>query len=137
MSLGPEHFLPSLGKLLLSLFSDRSALAPSIEKRVIMIRVTPSTEEKKASSSLSSELLRKIGAAYNSYRGQLMDVVAHAQPFISQVSYSFQEDLNKLASSSPEQAFSPLSVAYIQSAFLDEVGPQHGSGQNKLAFAGV
>lgn len=138
MGLGPGHFLGPLARLLMPFFSQRSALAPAVEKRIIVIAGGPTGKEKKATSSHSSELLRKIGAAYNSYRGQLMDLVAHSQNLIGEVAYPFQADFRKLSSASPEEIFSPLSVAYIQSAFLDEVGPRRESGQNKLAFvAGV
>jgi len=138
MDLGPGHFLGPLARLLIPFFSQRSALSPAVEKRIIVISGGRPGKEKKSSSSHSSELLRKIGAAYNSYRGQLMDLVAHSQNFIGEVAYPFQADFRKLSSASPEEIFSPLSVAYIQSAFLDEVGPRRESGQNKLAFvAGV
>lgn len=120
------------------LFSQRSALAPAIEKRIIVVAGGPPGKEKKSSSSHSTELLRKIGAAYNTYRGQLMDLVAHSQNLLAEVAYPFQADFRKLSSASPEEIFSPLSVAYIKSAFLDEVGSRRESGQNKLAMlAGV
>ena len=133
MKLGPESFLAPLARLLLPLLKDRSALAPSLERRAMSLGDTSDKKEKKGSSSHPSPLLRKIGAAYNSYRAQLMDLVAHAQPLIGETAYPYQADLRKLSSAAPEEVFSPLSVAYLQSAFLDEVGPRHESGQYKLA----
>jgi hypothetical protein len=138
MDLGPGHFLGALAKLLMPLFSKRSALAPAIEKRVVTGGGGASGKEKKGSSSHSTELLRKIGAAYNSYRGQLMNLAAHSQTLISESAYPFQSEFRKLSSADPEEIFSPLSVAYLQSAFLNEVGPRRESRQNKLAtVAGV
>lgn len=135
MQLGPEDFMSSIARLLLPFLAARSAIAPAIEKRVIMIGTTDSKKEKKASSSLPTNLLRKIGAAYNAYRGQLMDLAAHAQNLIEDSAYPFQADLRKLSSASPEALFSPLSVAYIKTAFMDEVGARHESG-HKLADSG-
>ena len=138
MDLGPEHFLGPLAKLLMPLFSHRSALAPAIEKRVIVISGSAPPKEKRGSSSHTTELLRKIGAAYNSYRGQLMDLAAHSQNLIADTAYPFEAELRKLSSADPEEIFSPLSVEYIKSAFLNEVGPRRENGQNKLAMcAGV
>lgn len=118
LSLGSSDFLPALVRLLLPLLMDRSALAPSIERRVLIVSGTPQ-KEKKASSSLSSDLLRKISAAYNSYRDQLMELVAHSQDLIGGSSAS-PVDFRKLSSANPEDVFSPLTVEYLQTAFLDE-----------------
>lgn len=138
MDLGPQHFMVALARLLMPLFASRSALAPAVEKRVVTISLGSPEKEKKASSSHSTELLRKIGAAYNSYRGQLMDLAAHSQDLIAGTAYPFEVELRKLSSAAPEEVFSPLSVAYIKSAFLNEVGPRHESGPSNLAMvAGV
>lgn len=138
MDLGPQHFMGALARLLMPLFASRSALAPAVEKRVVTISLGSPEKEKKASSSHSTELLRKIGAAYNSYRGQLMDLAAHSQDLIAGTAYPFEVELRKLSSAAPEEVFSPLSVAYIKSAFLNEVGPRHESGPSNLAMvAGV
>jgi hypothetical protein len=135
MKLGPDSFLAPLAKLLLPLFNARSALAPAIEKRVL-ISEGKTQKEKKGSSSLSSELLRKMGAGYNTYREQLMNLAAHAQPLLEQTAR--QGDLLKLSAASVDEAFSPLSVAYIKHAFMDELGARRENGLNpELATAGV
>jgi len=137
MELGASSFLAPLARLLLPFFDARSALAPAIEKRVLVSR-EKTQKEKRGSSSLSSELLRKMGAGYNTYREQLMNLASHAQPLLGQTAYPHQADLLKLSSASVEEAFSPLSVAYIERAFKDEFGVRHESGHNPLpAFAGV
>lgn len=118
MSLGSSDFLPALIRLLLPLLSARSAVAPALHGRLV-ISSMPSLQEKRGSSSLSSPLLRKISAAYNSYRDQLMELAAHAQDLMGGSSAS-PIDFRKLSSASPEEVFSPLSVEYIQTAFLDE-----------------
>lgn len=121
MPLGSSDFLPALVRLLLPLLSARSAIAPALEGRLI-ISTMPALQEKKGSSSHSSPLLRKISAAYNSYRDQLMELVAHAQDLMGGSSAS-PTDFRKLSSASPEEVFSPLTVEYIQTAFLDERAP--------------
>jgi hypothetical protein len=134
MQLGPEDFVPSLAKLLLPLLASRSALAPAIEHRVLTVSSSPE-KKKKASSSHPSLLLSKISAAYNSYRKQLMDLAVHAQPLIAKTAY--QADLLKMATAAPAEVFSPLSVAYLKTAFLDEVGPGAEGGEVKQARADV
>jgi hypothetical protein len=134
LSLGADHIVPSLIRLLLPLLASRSALAPSIERRVIVMSGSPSMQ-KKGSSSLSSPLLRKIGAAYNSYRSQLMELAAHAQDALGKATSPFEGEFRKLAAASPEEVFSPLSVAYLQTAFLDELGEERFV--TKQAQAGV
>ena len=136
MRLDPKDFLLPLAKLLLPLLLHRSAIAPAVERRLVLAKEHPSSKEKRGSSSLSSDLLRKMGAAYNSYRNQLMELVAHAQDLIGEASSSSQVDFRKLAAASPEEVFNPLSVSYLETAFLDEVG-EAATYQNKLAQAGV
>lgn len=133
LSLGPERFMSSLARLLLPLLPHRSALAPSIERRVVMVTGSTPKKEKRASSSHYANLLRKIAAAYNSYREQLMDLASHSQNLIGGAAYPGQSELHKLSAAAPEEVFSPLSVAYIQSAFLDEVGSRHDGGKYNLA----
>jgi hypothetical protein len=138
MDLGPDHFLGPLARLLLPFMSHRSALAPAVERRVVVISGSLPEKHKRASASHSYEVMRKISAAYNSYRSSLMNLAAYSQDLIEKVAYPSDSELRKLSSASPEEVFSPLSVAYIQSAFLDEVGPRHENGQQKLAMsAGV
>lgn len=118
MQLSSSDFLPALVKLLLPLLMSRSAIAPALEGR-LLISASSTPKEKRGSSSLSSDLLRKISAAYNSYRDQLMELVAHAQDLMGGSSAS-PVDFRKLSSASPEEVFSPLTVEYIANAFLDE-----------------
>lgn len=119
LGLGEDHFAEDLLRVLLPLLMSRSALAPSVERRVVMVRVQPA--EKTASrTSISSDVLRKISAAYNDYRASLVDLVPHAQTLLG--SSGSSGELQKWASAPVEQVFSPLSVAYIKTAFLDEVG---------------
>jgi hypothetical protein len=125
VEMGKDFFLPSLAKLLLPLLAIRSALGPSVERRAIML---PQAEEKKVASptSISSDLLAKLGAAYNGYRRGVMEIVAHSQTLFSP---SSERDLSKLASAPPKEVFTPLAVAYLKNAFLDEFGV---SGQGVL-----
>lgn len=132
LELSSKDFIPALVRLLLPLLMARSAIAPAIEQRVIMVSGTPQ-KEKRGCSSLSSDLLRKIGAAYNSYRGQLMELVAHAQDLLEGGSSTSQSEFRKLSSASPEEVFSPLTVEYLNQAFLDE----QAEPEIKQARAGV
>ena len=130
--LSPASFSPLLAKLLAPFMGGRSAFGPSIEKRVL---VSGSTREEKraASSSLSSELLRKIGAAYNGYRTGVMDLVTHAQDFAANTP-GVDASFNKLASTPVDSLITPLTAQYLKLAFWDEVGPacirQRGEGES-------
>lgn len=119
--MGPSFFSPVLAKLLFSLMGSRSAFGPSIEKRVL---VTPgkTEESEKRATSHSSALLRKMGAAYNGYRQNVMELVANTQDLILSAGLPPSGDLYKLASAPVEEVFTPLSFAYLTSAFLDEMG---------------
>lgn len=113
-------FLPGLARLLLPLFSQRTALAPAVERRVV---ITVSAEPNKAepASSQSTELLRKIGAAYNGYREGLMEMVSNSQPLIKKAATSKEHDLQKVAEAAPEDTFTPLTYCYLRDAFMNEV----------------
>jgi len=119
VELSPDKFMPGLARKLLPLFGMRSALGPAIERRIIIISEGPKKEEKVASSH-PAEVLRKIGAAYNAYRTQLMDIVPSAQDLIEKTA-SVDGELKKIASVSAEEAFTPLSYQYLSDAYLDEV----------------
>lgn len=119
--MGPSFFSPVLAKLLVSLMGSRSALGPSIEKRVLVSSDRSEEREKKATSH-SSGLLHKISAAYNGYRQNVMELVANTQEFISTAGLPPNGYLLKLSSAPVEEVFTPLSIAYLQSAFLDEMG---------------
>lgn len=123
--MGPQFFSKLLAGLLRPFFEGRSALAPALEGRLVMS--TDKDENKKTkTSSQESELLHKIGSAYNGYRSSLMDLVAHAQPMIGSATDP-SDDLHKVASSPVDEVFTPLSVAYLQEAFWNEV-PVSGNG---------
>jgi hypothetical protein len=118
MDMGTDCFLPALAKLLLPYLSTRSALGPVVEKR---ITIASGPEEKiKAASSHSSELLDKIGAAYNGYRHGVMELAAYSQELVGNDVTS--GDLCKLASAPVDDVFTPLAVAYLQDAYMDEFG---------------
>jgi hypothetical protein len=117
----PDLFLPSLARLLMPLMAQRSALGPIIERRVVIIS-SKSPKEEGPKPSHPSELLRKIGAAYNGYRRGVMELVANSQQLIAAATLSSEGDLQKLSSAAPEELFTPLTVAYLSNAFRDEVG---------------
>lgn len=121
LKLDPKHFSDVLAKLLLPLLSARSAFAPYVERRCIMIVAGPSDGQEKRASSLSTPLLRKIGAAYNGYRRQMMNLVAESQDMLSQSALG-EESLAKLAHHPVDELFTSLSAAYLRDAFIDEVG---------------
>jgi hypothetical protein len=118
--MGPSFFSPLLAHLLAPLMASRSALGPAIEKRVLVASTGP--KEKQGSyPSLSSGLLRKIGAAYNSYRDGVMELVAHTQDLVASMTTASSEHLHKFASAPVDEIFTPLSVSYLKQAFWDEV----------------
>jgi hypothetical protein len=124
--MGPEFFSPLLARLLLPLLADRSALGPSIEKRILVVSSTP--KEKHAStSSHPSGLLRKIGAAYNTYRIGVMTLAAHAQDLVASTASPSEEYLHKLAVAPIDSIFTPLSAGYLKLAFWDEVGQKQNA----------
>jgi hypothetical protein len=134
MPMASGGFNAALAKLLLPLFGDRSGFGPAVEKRVIILlgRGEPekaSATKSKAASSLSPEVLRKIGAAYNSYRQNVMNLIPESQSMLSQSGLR-DMDLAKVASAPVGKLFTPLSAAYFKLAFQDEVGsfPATGAG---------
>lgn len=118
---GPEQFMPALARLLLPLFSMRTALAPTIERRVVIISGGSGCDPV-ASTSHSSDILRKIGSAYSRYREQLIDMAPHIQTLLDKVATKRDHDLLKLASSAPEDAFTQLSYMYLRYAYSDVGG---------------
>jgi len=124
MGVAPEKFLPALAEMLSSLISKRSLLAPEIERRVVMSSSDGETKTARAPSH-SKDLLDKIAAAYNGYRQDVMNLVAHSQHLLA--SAGSTGPLQKLASVPVSDVFSPLSVAYLQYAYDDEFGSRAGS----------
>lgn len=121
--MGPDFFSPILARMLLPLMASRSALGPSIEKRVL-VTAEGSKEKHAGASSLSSALLRKIGAAYNTYRSGLMEIVTHTQDLVASMASPSDADLRKFAAAPAESLFTPLSATYMKLAFWDEVGTE-------------
>jgi hypothetical protein len=120
VGLSTASVLPGLLALLRPLLSMRSGLGPIIEPRAITLLGAPQ-KEKVARTSLSTELLLKIGAAYNGYRAEVMDLVPHSQNLIS-ASGTTDSVLLKLATVPTVDMFTPLAAGYLKHAFLDEVG---------------
>lgn len=130
ISMGPQFFSPSLARLLFPFLQQRSVLGPFIEQRVLILN-TNTPNERKVHSSLSSTLLHKMGSVYNSYRNNMMEMVANTQELIGSVS-GVDDSLKKLASTPVEEMFTPLSVAYLNNAFLNELSVEkqaQASGQ--------
>ena len=131
--LGPEHFRESLARLLLPLLLGRSALGPYIERRLLVVVGRPPSAEGGAprkSSSLSALSLRKMASAYTDYRHRFMELVPHSQDLLGEFAGP-HPDLQKLSSAAADKVFTPLAVAYIQGAFLDELP----AGISKIAQA--
>ena len=119
--MGADFFSPLLARLLMPLMEERSALGPSVEKRVL-VASGPHKEKRSSASSHPNSLLRKIGAAYNSYRNGLMQLVPHTQELVASMASPSEEQLHKLAAAPVDSVFTPLSVCYLQLAFWNEVG---------------
>lgn len=118
MEMGSSYFLPALAKLLSPLMADRSALGPIVEKRVVM--ASEPKEKIGAASSHTMPLLAKIGAAYNGYRRGVMEIAAHTQELAGKDVTS--AEFCKLASAPVDDVFTPLTVAYLTHAYMDEFG---------------
>jgi hypothetical protein len=102
------HSAPRIVELLSSLFGDRSALSPVLDRRItLVVRSHGERGEEKSASSLPTELLRKIGSAYSGYRQSLMDYWAEDR----------RDQLEKTAS-----GLSALSFEYLKHAYWNEVG---------------
>lgn len=119
MGVEPKNFLPALADMLAPFMSARSFLAPEIERRVVMSSTDKRTKTARAPSH-SGELLDKIAAAYNGYRQDVMELVAHSQHLLAATGST--GPLQKLSSVPVGEAFSPLSVAYLRYAYDDEYG---------------
>lgn len=129
-----QDFSPVLAQLLAPFMGERSAFGPVIERRVLVIAGVPPKSEKRASSH-PSDLLRKIGSAYNSYRANLMQLVANAQDMIEAATSADDVVLRKFANASAEELFTPLSFKYLSSAFMNEL-PAGYSSQGVVKLAG-
>ncbi len=123
MPMGPECFSQVLARLLLPMMAERSGIGPSVERRVLVVAGDPK-EKHGGSSSLSTGVLRKMGAAYNGYRVGLMELVTHIQELIPSMAMPPSEYLCKLAMAPVESIFTPLSAGYFKLAFWDELGAE-------------
>ena len=129
-----QDFSPGLAQLLAPFMADRSAFGPIIERRVVVIAgIPPKTREKTASHP--SDLLRKIGSAYNSYRANLMQLVANAQDMIESATPADDVVLRKYANVSAEELFTPLAFRYLKGAFMNEL-PAVPSSQGVVKLSG-
>lgn len=119
-AISEQDFSATIAQQLLPFMAMRSALGPFIERRVVIMVASP---EKKASASSShpSELLRKIGAAYQGYRDDLMQLVPSAQHLIESATTPRDVELRKVAAAEPGDLFTPLSFSYLKHAFFNEV----------------
>jgi hypothetical protein len=119
-AISEQDFSATIAQQLLPFMAMRSALGPFIERRVVIVVASP---EKKASAASShpSELLRKIGAAYQGYRDDLMQLVPSAQHLIESATTPRDVELRKVAAAEPGDLFTPLSFSYLKHAFLNEV----------------
>lgn len=141
MEVRPDCFNRLLAGLLLPLLAGRSVFGPSIERRVTIIMVGKKPESSPPASP-PSELLHKIGAAYKGYRRSLMEAIPQMQPVVPDSSGEFR----KLASGSLDSLLTPLSYAYLEDAYTDELGRQKKArasanaqrgGPSKIACAGT
>lgn len=119
VGLAGGRFSSLLADMLSPFLAGRSGLAPSVEKRVLIIAGTTTAQKHTAAPSHSSELLDKISSAYNGYRHEVLDFVACSKTLLES---SQNQDLKKVASVELEEMFTPLSVSYLQHAFMDEFG---------------
>jgi hypothetical protein len=125
LPLTERDFNPVLAHFLAPFMGARSCLGPCIEARIAVVGM-PSVK-KEAQASLSSELLRKIGAAYKGYRRSVMDLVPNAPDLLA--STTRDADLLKIAHAPLTEMFTTLSAAYLKTAYYDEVGARPGVGE--------
>lgn len=118
LQLSEGLFNPVLAQLLLPFLASRSAFGPFIERRCVMV-VPGEKAASDPSPSLSTPLLRKISAAYNGYRRQMLNLVTGSQAVLS---HAGGDSFSKLAHCPVDELFTSLSAFYLRDAFLDEVG---------------
>jgi hypothetical protein len=133
VEMSPDKFSPSLARALIPEMPGRSAFGPIIERRLIIIASGPKNETIPPTSH-PEPILNKIGAAYNSYRKQLMDVVAGSQGMIEKVAGA---RLGEIVEASPEVLFTPLTYQYLKHAFLADVPGYLKAINDKTVLAGA
>ena len=112
----PFGHSPLLSRLLEPFLEERSAFGPFIEKRITIMIVRP--QQSGTPASHNSELLRKIGTAYDGYRKTAMHYLPEAIEKFDQ--RGSPDALAKLSTVSIDRVITPLTFAYFQDAFLDE-----------------
>lgn len=133
MSMDPGDFSSVLARLLLPMLSARSGFGPVVEKRVVMLSGQPEKSEKSGTSH-PSDLLRKIGAAYNGYRQGLMQHLSSAQSLMEKAAGVRDSNLHELVAAKAEDLITPLSFTYFNEAFLDEI-PVGDSGSEVVKIS--
>jgi hypothetical protein len=119
MGVDAKNFQPALAEMLSGLIAQRSLLAPELEQRAVMSSPSEKTKSARAPSH-SKDLLDKIAAAYNGYRQDVMELVAHSQHLMALAGTT--SPLQKLSSVPASEVFTPLSAAYLRYAYADEFG---------------
>lgn len=120
-------FSRALANVLSTLLEKRSSFGPFVERRIVF---TQGNLQKRASAPThSADLMAKLGSSYSSYRQSAIEMIAHTQDLLRENTTS--GELDKLAGVEPEELFTPLSVAYLQLAYMDEFGVSR-SGVVKL-----
>ena len=112
----PFGYSPLLSRLLEPFLEERSAFGPFIEKRITIMIVRP--QQSGTPASHNSELLRKIGTAYDGYRKTAMHYLPEVIEKFDQ--RGSPDALAKLSTVSIDRVITPLTFAYFQDAFLDE-----------------
>jgi hypothetical protein len=79
--LTPDFFSEALMNLFSPMMGERSYLGPTVNRRVIRLKVTAVPASK--SKSKESPLLTKMGAAYNWYRQEMLKAAAHASEVVA------------------------------------------------------
>lgn len=133
MGLSEDQFSPGLARALVGEMAGRSAYGPLIERRVLILAASPKNEGP-PSSSHPEPVLNKIGAAYNGYRSQLIEMIAGAQGMLEKVA---AKDTGELTNASPQDLFTPLSYQYLKYAFLAQVPGYLKAIDDKTVFAGA
>lgn len=135
MELSADSFNPILARFLAPFMGARSCLGPCIEARVAVVGM-PSHRMKKNASSHSGELLRKIASAYNGYRRSVTNLVSSASDLIASTVSPETGDLMKVAQAPITDMFTPLSAAYLKTAYFDEVGSSDVLGERDNSLRG-
>jgi intein/homing endonuclease len=111
-------FSPLLARLLEPFLTSRSAFGPFVDRRLTIVVVRPETQP--SATSHPSELLRKIGAAYDGYRKMAMQLLPESIDNLDKHASS-DACLSKLSSSRVDQLVTPLTFSYFRDAFSDEL----------------